>query len=324
MSLFESEEISNATEELIITGMLHNTAFLSYINKVIQIHYFENKDCGTLAEMAIEFFDDNKKAPGLHSVELLDSVRDIVGDQAKNIEKLLKKIDAKYGGREVHTNILVSTARDWLKSRSMRTMSKDINKLLDRGNIEEAEKKMEEVRKNLTLNGEDSILAVDIFNEDIIPLMELEDTVIMKFNNDLDKFFPPQANGRFYTFLGGKKSGKSQWLQYIAITGLENGLNVLAITFELTEAEYLKRLWAGISGCRIDMIASARTKKKINDVALPIFDCKKNRTRVCQREECPENGSFSFTEFEDGEWNPCDFCIGEKEKSKKMDRPSPW
>lgn len=313
MSLFKSEEINNATEELILTGMLHNTGFLTFINQMLDVSHFENEDCATLAEMVLEFYDANKSAPGVHSVELLESIKDIVGDQGDNLERLLRMIDKRYGGREIHTNILLTTYKDWMKGRSLREASKDINKLLDKGMTAEAEDKMEEVRQRLKHHGADPSLSIDIFNPDIIPLMEFDDEKILFFNNMLDDFMPPQAIGRFYTFLGGKKTGKSQWLQYLSLAGLDSGLNVLTITFELTEPEYLKRLWCGITGCRIDMNPSRRSKQAEVDCDLPIFDCERNRNRTCERPECPDNDVFAFTDYEENSWEPCSHCIGTRE-----------
>lgn len=313
MSLFESEEINNATEELIVTGMLHNTAFLAYTNSSIEIRHFENNDCSVLAEVALEFFDDNKQAPGIHSVELLESIKDLVPDQANNIEILLRKMDEKYGGREIHTQVLVSTYKGWVRGRSMRLASKEMDRLLKLDRTDEAEIRLEELRQSLRHHRDDTTLTTDVFDPNIVPMLEHTDDVIMKFHNDLDRFLPPQSKNRFYTLLGGKKTAKSQWLEYMAITGLENGQNVLAITFELGEDEYLNRLWCGISGCRIDLNPNKRTNPTIIADELPIFDCEKNRRQVCERPECPVQESFDFEEYETGVWEACSSCIGQRE-----------
>lgn len=313
MALFESEEISNATEELIVTGMLHNKAFLAYTSSSLDARHFENEDCSILAEMALEFFEENKDAPGIYSIELLESIKDVVPDHADNIDILLKRIDQKYGGREIHTQVLITTYKNWIRGRSMRLGSKEMDRLLKLGKTAEAELKMEELRQNLRHHTDSDVLTTDIFDPNIIPMMEHTNDVILKFYNDLDSFFPPQTKNRFCTFLGGKKTAKSQWLEYMAITGLENGLNVLAVTFELTEDEYLHRLWCGITGCRIDLNPNHRTKPRTVKADLPIFDCEKNRDRTCERPECPENDEFNFEEFEPNQWDACDFCIGQRE-----------
>jgi len=313
MSLFQSEEITNATEELIVTGMLHNLPFLAFTNSSIDISHFENDDCSVLAEIALEFYEDNKKAPGIHSVELLESVSDLLSDQASNIEKLLHKMDEKYGGRDIHTNVLITTYKGWIRDRSMRLASKEMDRLLKLGRVSEAELKMEEVRVHLKTHLDSKPLTTDIFDPNIVHMMEHTDEIIMKFHNDLDRFLPPQTKNRFYTYLGGKKTAKSQWLEYKVITGLENDLNVLAITFELTEDEYLHRLWCGISGCRVDLNPNNRMKSTEIEEELPVFDCEKNRKRTCERPECPDQELFDFEEYESGVWEVCTECQGQRE-----------
>lgn len=313
MSLFKSEQVNNATEELVLTGMIHNTGFLTFINKHLDINHFENDDCATLAEMVLEFYDNNGVSPGVHSVELLESVRDLLGDQADNIEKLLRMLDKRFGGREIHTGVLLTTYKDWVKGRSLRIASKEINKLLDQDRTQEAQLKMEEVRQKLRNHGADASLSVDVFDPDIIPLLEYDDEKVLFFNNLLDRWMPPQAIGRFYTFLGGKKTAKSQWLQYISQCGLESGMNVLTITFELTEPEYLKRLWCSMIGSRIDMHPKRRAEPTFVEDELPVFDCEMNRKRTCERPECPDNDTYAHTEYIEGAWEPCSYCIGTPE-----------
>lgn len=315
MGLFKSEEINNATEELLVTGMLHNSVFLSVINQMIDVRHFENDDCGVLAELALEFFDDNKEAPGINTIELLESVKDLVDGQGDNIEKLLRKMDDKYGGRDIHHQVLLKTYMEWSKGRSLRFLSKEIDRLLKLGKTEEAEEKMEQARQHLRHHGTESVPDISIFNKGIVSLLEHSEDIIMKYHNSLDKFLPPQSKNRFYTFLGGKKSGKSQWLQYQAISGLENGLNVLAFTFELTEGEYLGRLWHGITGARIDLNPDKRNKEKYINTTIPVFDCAKNREGTCERPECPENYEWEEeynTEYFPDSWEPCEYCLGEK------------
>ncbi len=313
MALFKSEEINNATEELLVTGMLHNSVFLSVINNIIDVRHFDNDDCSVLAELALEFFDDNKEAPGIHSIELLESVKNLIDEQSDNVEKLLKKMDKKYGGRDIHHQVLMKTYVEWSKGQALRETSKEIDRLLKLGKTAEAEQKMEEARQHLRHHGTETVPDISIFNKGISALLEHSEDIIIKHYNILDKFLPPQSKNRFYTYLGGKKAGKSQHLQFQAISGLENGLNVLAFTFELTEGEYLGRLWHGITGKRIDLNPNKRDQPKTLEVPLPVFDCVKNRDGSCERPELPSNFEWEdYDEYMQGAWNPCDFCIGKR------------
>ena len=309
--LFKTEELTNATEELIVTGMIHSTKFLAVAHKIIDLDYFENYECKTVAKLCIKFFKENEEAPQTHILDLVDSIRDKVGEDSELLDAFLRGIDEKYGGREIHHRILETTYIDWAKLRALKTANDEIERLIEKGRTREAELRMEQLRTALENNSIEESIDVAIRDAEVQFIRRTSERVIVKFHNDLDDFMPPQTKGRFYTFLGGKKTGKSQWLEYIAIAAAESDLNVLAFTFELTRGEYLHRLYCGTLGCRIEIDPDRPNQPRTIDVELPVFDCEYNRSGTCSRPERPDNGDWGeWRIWQDGVWEPCDHCMG--------------
>jgi hypothetical protein len=259
-----------------------------------------------VAELILEFFELHKKAPGSSIRELFESIVDHIStEEAKVIEHLFKTINIKYGDREISFDVLKDTTDDYFEVRSMEVLVDKLSGLTARGKTDDALLVIDNWYKDPKRN---SIRVLSPFDTTMAEAVMTADELLYRFGNDLDLVMPPQRRNKLYTFLGGTKSGKSQWLGSLAVLFAEAGLKVVVWQFELTHTEFIGRQLSNITGKVIDPRHGAVT----TETSIAIFDCELNRTRECLLAECPDNPEeFSFSTWEsDSEWVPCTACRG--------------
>ena len=307
MGLVRIEEIDNITEELLVAGMISSNAYISYVSERIDFRYFKNEYCKTVAELVHEFYTLHKRAPGSSIRELFESIVDhISGEEAKVIEHLLKTINKKYGDREISFDVLKDTTDDYFEIRSMEVLTDKLSGLTARGKTDEA---MTELDRWYTDPKRNIIRVLSPFDSSMAEAVMTADEILYRFGNDLDTVMPPQRRNKLYTFLGGTKSGKSQWLGSLGVLFAEAGLKVATWQFELTHTEFIGRQLSNITGKILD----PRHGTVTTETELSVFDCELNRSRECELPQCPDNPEeFNFSHYnaEEEEWITCTHCRG--------------
>ena len=306
MSLVTVENIENSTEELILAGMISNTSYLSWLEPRHKERYIRNDQVRLLTGIVMEYYEHNRKAPEEGMRELYESMVEYMDEEDAAITKnILKSIGNKYGGREVAFEILTESTHDYYELRSVEILSDTMSGLVQRGRVDEAIEKIDEWYKDP--KGV-QVEAISLYDESFADAVLDTQTPIFRFNNDLDRFFPTQAKNKFYTFLGGTKSGKSQWLGSLAVEFLFSGLKVVVWEYELQQTEFMHRLLCATTGKGIDQ----RSPDRQIVSTLSTFDCRKNQNHSCENPERPDNDPelVDFSEYEEDIWIPCTVCRG--------------
>lgn len=305
MGLIRVEEVDNCTEELIIAGMITSSSFLSYLSDRLNLQYFRNTQCKLVADLIQEFFEIHKKAPEGSIRELFESIVDHISkEDAAITDHLLSNISKKYSGREISFEVLKDTTDEYFEVRAVELLSEKLSGLVARGKTEESISTIDTWYKDPKRN---IIHIISPFDRSMAEAVMTADERLYKFNNDLDYVFPPQVSNKLYTFLGGTKSGKSQWLGHLGVSFAEAGLKVVIWQFELTYKEFMGRILSNITGKQLDKWCKDNTK----DEELPVFDCQLNRERSCELPECPDNpDDVDFSTYEEDKWTPCSYCRG--------------
>lgn len=305
MTRIRVEEVNNTTEELLLAGMISNSAYLAWVRDRYKPNYIRNEQMGLLIGLVIEHFDLHGEAPGETTRELFESIIDHISEEDVAIcKQLLKKISEKYSGREISFEILSDTTTDYFEVRSVEVLVDKLSGLSKRGKTDEA---MQEVHAWVEDPKGVQVGAISPFDESFAQAILAAQTPLFRFGNDLDRVFPLQMKNKFYTFVGGTKSGKSQWLGWLSTVFLEHGLKVVIWEYELTQIEFLHRTLSAITGKFIDSYIDSATVS--TDIS--IFDCEKNRNGTCENPDCPEqNADVDFNLYEEGIWIPCTACRG--------------
>lgn len=164
--------------------------------------------------------------------------------------------------KEQHTEWFLTTVEDFCKHKAMEELVYDGPKLIAEGAYAELERRSKE---NMLISLQTE-LGTDYFAN---PLERLErmrdrtDTTPTGWKDIDQKLYGGMNRGEITFFAGGPGTGKSLFLQNLALNWVQQGLNVIYITLELSEE---------LVGLRYDaMIAEMPTKqifKNLEDVAM--------------------------------------------------------
>ena len=304
MSIIKVEEVNNSTEELIIAGMISSTSYLAWIKDKFNPQFIQNDQIKLLTDLILEHFELHGVAPKENIKELFASIEDHIDKEDITITKrLLKKISNAYGEREISFEILSDTTTEYFDVRSVEVLIDKISGMSKRGKVEDAISSIHEWVDDPkgTQTG-----AISPFDHSFAEAIMAVDLPLFRFGTDLDRIMPKQVKNKLYTFLGGTKSGKSQWLGWLGSVGLENGMKVLIWEYELTQIEFLHRMLSVITGKGIKL---SLDNTEVT-TGLSIFDCEKNRDGTCENINKPEQTTEpNFAVYED-EWIPCSYCRG--------------
>lgn len=305
MSRIKVEEVDNNTEELLLAGAISNTSYITWLKPRYDKRFVTNEQIRLLLDLILEYYDINVAAPMEAMHELFESVvQHLDEDEAVICERLLSRINQKYAGRELAFNVLSEMTDDYFEVRSVEVLSDQLSGLVKRGKTVEAQNIVSEWHNKPSASVSKS---VSVFDDSFSAALLESQNIIHRFDNALDYILPKQCKNKFYTFLGGTKSGKSQWLGWLATEFLRSGLKVAMWEFELQRVEILHRLTSAITGKLID------GTEELSEIpsSLSVFDCAKNRSGTCENPLRPDNGDLdNFNLWEDGIWEPCTVCRG--------------
>lgn len=215
--------------------------------KIIHGYFFENEDIRFVYDIIRNEYlsSTDKIVPGnkeiFNLVKIFDKKERITGD----FIKALLKIDFK----EYRDEFIIPRFKAWALSNSVITGLVDSYenvKGLDKTDISQVEEAISNIRMNidnaLSIQLDKGSIGLD-FDDAEAHNQELE---VNKITSGYKCFDTITEGGwdrkTFNVLMGGPGSGKSLWLQNIAVNAVDNGYNVAYLTLELSDKKCLKRI----------------------------------------------------------------------------------
>jgi hypothetical protein len=265
-------------EKEIITGCIVSTQFLREIKPILKPQSLTLSYAKYVAHWCFEYFDVYEKAPEKHIKDLYYKNSGKIHDQAeaKLIQKFLVHLSDNIKDLETfNVEFALDRAVSYLRLRSLEYLKENIDECLLQKNPDEGEQLVSEYSR-LTRTKTGGINPIgDI---DYITQAFTEDTkdILFKMPGVLGDLTGPFERGFLFALVANQKFGKSWWLQQIALEALFNNLNVLFISFEMSEKWMIRRIHQTLS-------AKPYLKKHVGDVLIPEFDCALNQNNTCKR-----------------------------------------
>lgn len=297
--------VDSTTENQIITGMITSTKFLSEIRSVYASEYFQNSFAKVIGFWCMDYFDQYKKAPGIHIKDIynIETEEGLADEDKEIIAIFLDKLSKQYSeGQEINADYIRDNAFSYFRKRSLELSTDKMQKLLNIGKIDEAEEVLLNHKKvAYQLSG--------WFNP--FDNKEILDTFL---DDEQEYFALPGAIGHilgkmerdwFIAVLAPFKRGKSFFLQEMAVRALYQKFKVVFISLEMQKKNLKERLYRRLT---------AFGNKYQEDVFIyPAFDCVYNQDGSCGRKErinrIPLIVDGAIPEFnEDLEYRPCAYC----------------
>jgi hypothetical protein len=112
--------------------------------------------------------------------------------------------------------------------------------------------------------------------------------------------------GWLFSFVGASGTGKTWWLMLTALRALFAGYNVVFISMEMSEKQMTRRIQHWVNG--------QPTRRWAGELLIPVFDCLKNQSGICNKIIRTSSISLEGKELEfknaPKKYNPCIECMG--------------
>lgn len=287
--MLKKESVSKTEEKRICVGLIVSTEFFKKINPILKLDYFTNSYLKTIASWCVTFYESYQKAPFNH---IHDIFRDeynanrIEETEAELIDTLLKSLAETYSEDDINVDYWIEMAAEYFRSREMEILVNNISVLKEKGDLEEAERQINEYYKvpYPLDDGETLINPADIETQErIYKKREEEEANFFQIPGDLGRYLGNWKRGDVIGFFGPAKKGKTRTLLSMYKYGVLSKKKSLFFSIEMTDTEVLPLT----NQVFFPMIDDEPGMYKFS-----VFDCEHNQRGLCAERESDTTVQF--------------------------------
>jgi hypothetical protein len=315
-------------ERRILIGAITSTSFLQKIQSRYRSRYMQSDAMRTLMHWCVEYFQQYREAPQRNIEGILDSkVREKAfhdKEDLADIEEILEGLSEEYTEKGINVDHLVDEARNYFRARGLVLLKEEVEDLLDRGEIDEAETAVGAFTSLVKEDGR----GIDPFQEmDAVRQAfeeDDEDSQLIRFPGVLGKVIGSQlAKDSLVGIMAPEKRGKTWWLWEFAYRALRSQRNVAFFQAgDMTEAQMLRRIY-------VHLAQRSHKRKYCGELWIPLLDCRLGLKGDCNHAESDdapmeglENREIQNMPFDDMEKILLDFP--DHAPCTKCLRKNPW
>jgi len=282
-------------ERKIVIGMIVSTDYLRQIHHVWNVRLLKSDMAKRLAMWCMEYYDKYNRAP-VKDIEgiYFEKLKTLPKEVAEEIEQdILPGLSEEYIEEKVNLNYLLDQTFNYFKERHLLLHNEQIQLLVDKGRIDEAE----HLACDYKLISTESRTDLDLSDEVVLKRIEkaFNETFqsVVRYGGDLGTFWNRQLiRGAFVALMGSSKRGKSYWLLDFAMRGCRQGAKVAFFQAgDMTEDGQLVRIATYLT-------RRSRYTTDCKEMYQPVRDCIFNQINTCIEEdrECDFGVFNGYTE----------------------------
>jgi len=268
-------------ERHILLGLITSTEYLKEIRDVWDDRFLMAPTAKRVARWCIEYYDKYRKAPDSDIESIyFEKLRkgNILQDEAEELEEeILPDLSDEYErGDKFNVEYLLDQTRTYFNERNLEMHQEDIQTLIDRGEIEEAEKLANAYRplkkaleSFINFSDRESLKRVKkAFKQQSKPLIEYPGALGEFLNHHL-------VREGFIAFLAPEKRGKSYQMLDLARRAVKQRLKVAFFQAgDMSESQQIRRL-------AIHLAKKSDMERYVGTQYEPVKDCIKNQSDEC-------------------------------------------
>ena len=235
-------------ERLSAIGCIVSNEFISEFKQICKLQLFQSKYAKTVVDWCISYHDNYEIAPKENISDIFESKKDTIDDTTADlIDEFLSSISREYNRDKFNYRFALDEAENYLKKRSLRSLSQTISNLVEDGEVIEAEAEI----ANFYNISKPETKSIDLL-KDIDKVKEIltqpEKDELFHWKGKLGEFVDPCCRDELIAFFAPEKRGKSWWLQEAAMTALTKNNNVVFISLEMNEKKMITRFSQYLTG----------------------------------------------------------------------------
>lgn len=243
------EKLNTINERDIVYQLIVSDKFCREIVPIINPKMLEVVYVRTIVIWIKDYFKKFKESPKKNIIKLyrshIDELRD--EDLQNNILTFIERLDKDYDKIKVtNEDFAIQNAIKYLRMRSLKNFSEDIDSYIESGDIEKAENCVTKYRKVETASGEGVSLLDDF--DIVTEAFTEEQDLLFKYPGDFGRLIGDIHREDFIAFLAPMKAGKTYQLVDFGIEALKNNLKVVMYSLEMSRTNMIKRVWTALSG----------------------------------------------------------------------------
>lgn len=249
------EKLNTINERDIVYQLIVSDKFCREIVPIINPKMLEVVYVRTIVIWIKDYFQKFKESPKKNIIKLyrshIDELRD--EDLQNNILTFIERLDKDYDKIKVtNEDFAIQNAIKYLRMRSLKNFSEDIDSYIESGDIEKAENCVTKFRKVEVASGEGVSLLDDF--DIVTEAFTEEQDLLFRYPGDFGQLMGDVNREDFIAFLAPMKAGKTFSLIDVGIESLKNNLKVVMFSLEMSRTNMIKRVWKALSGqCTKDM-----------------------------------------------------------------------
>lgn len=243
------EKLNVLNERDLLIGLITSEKFCREICPILNPRLLEVEYAKIVSGWIKDFYNNFKKAPHKDIMKIYRSRCEEISDEdlQDNILTFIEKVCKDYDNlKNFNDDYMLEQTVLYLKGRSLKNLSEDIDSYLTTGDISKAENTITKYK------------SVEKSSGKAVSLLFNKEAVINSFTQDDDLLFNfPGAYGSvvgdihredFISYLAPMKRGKTFALIDAGVVAIQNGLKVLHVSAEMSENQVLRRYWTALSG----------------------------------------------------------------------------
>lgn len=264
------KKIEVKTEEQILTAMIVSTEFLKGIANTTQESYFLTPYAKIVYRWIDEYWKKYQEAPDQRIQDLYEIHKERLSiEDAELVYQFLETLEDKYEDETFNSQFLIDKAINYFKKRSLSDIAQQVKSLVEMDRVEEAEQEWTSFKKVARqtipwINPIDMDFALGVYQDDT-------KNNLAQFPGALGELFGPFQRDTLVLGTGVYGSGKSLFLNEIAILHMTHRYNVAVINLEMSKSQVSKRFYRRI----------ANRNEVESAFLIPVFDCFLNQIDAC-------------------------------------------
>lgn len=243
------EKLNSMSERDIVYQLIVSDKFCREIVPIINPKMLEVVYVRIIVIWIKDYFQKFKESPKKNIIKLyrshIDELRD--EDLQNNILTFIERLDKDYDKIKVtNEDFAIQNAIKYLRMRSLKNFSEDIDSYIESGDIEKAENCVTKFRKVEAASGEGVSLLDDF--DIVTEAFTEEQDLLFRYPGDFGQLMGDVNREDFIAFLAPMKAGKTFSLIDVGIESLKNNLKVVMFSLEMSRTNMIKRTWKALSG----------------------------------------------------------------------------
>jgi len=249
-------KLTTAIQEALLALLCFDDDEGSMVAALIEERHFDAV-YRTIAELALEYRERHKQAPGTHTLDLFDQAIDQDPENEELFERLYESL--KETAKNINARYVIDRARSFVRFQELKRGIAKAIRDLSRDDEEGLSAAEATLSASLKQTAENYSFGVSFIEDQVKTLAFLDrpDKALPTGIPALDAKGLGPVVKRLHLFIAPAKVGKSWWLINLSTRANQRAYQVLHITLELDEAEVCQRLvqsFFGIAKREVDMI----------------------------------------------------------------------